>query len=352
MNNTKPQSKHFLGFPLTHFSYFFIWAIINGYLTLWMEQVAHLNGTESGAVFSMMAGISLIFQPIFGVVSDKLLFKKTLILTISIVAIFIGPYFQWVFMPILHINAFLVAFVTGTFLSFVLNGGVSVIEQYVQRASLANGFEYAHSRVGGSVAGVAASLIAGPIFLWSPNSIFWACTVAAIILTGLLLFSDKIDLENAQAAGDTSNSLNLKTVMSVFKLKNLWILAIFYMGASALYDVFDQQFIIFFKMFFHTAAQGTLVYSYMTSAQIAIEFCLMFPMPWIINKIGSRNGLIIYGFITALRILGSALAPNWIWLVGFRLLAGLEMPLLLTSIMKYIAGAFDIRLYATVYALA
>ncbi|WP_032540473.1 MFS transporter, partial [Clostridioides difficile] len=106
----------------------------------------------------------------------------------------------------------------------------------------------------------AASLIAGPIFLWSPNSIFWACTVAAIILTGLLLFSDKIDLENAQAAGDTSNSLNLKTVMSVFKLKNLWILAIFYMGASALYDVFDQQFIIFFKMFFHTAAQGTLVY--------------------------------------------------------------------------------------------
>ncbi|KAF0370012.1 MFS transporter [Pediococcus acidilactici] len=352
MNNTKPQSKHFWGFPLTHFSYFFIWAIINGYLTLWMEQVAHLNGTESGAVFSMMAGISLIFQPIFGVVSDKLLFKKTLILTISIVAIFIGPYFQWVFMPILHINAFLVAFVTGTFLSFVLNGGVSVIEQYVQRASLANGFEYAHSRVGGSVAGVAASLIAGPIFLWSPNSIFWACTVAAIILTGLLLFSDKIDLENAQAAGDTSNSLNLKTVMSVFKLKNLWILAIFYMGASALYDVFDQQFIIFFKMFFHTAAQGTLVYSYMTSAQIAIEFCLMFPMPWIINKIGSRNGLIIYGFITALRILGSALAPNWIWLVGFRLLAGLEMPLLLTSIMKYIAGAFDIRLYATVYALA
>lgn len=145
MNNTKPQSKHFWGFPLTHFSYFFIWAIINGYLTLWMEQVAHLNGTESGAVFSMMAGISLIFQPIFGVVSDKLLFKKTLILTISIVAIFIGPYFQWVFMPILHINAFLVAFVTGTFLSFVLNGGVSVIEQYVQRASLANGFEYAHS---------------------------------------------------------------------------------------------------------------------------------------------------------------------------------------------------------------
>ena len=87
----KTESKHFWGFPFSHFSYFFIWATVYGYLTLWMEQVGHLNGTESGAVFSMMAGISLIFQPIFGVVSDKLLFKKNLVILISVVGIFIGP---------------------------------------------------------------------------------------------------------------------------------------------------------------------------------------------------------------------------------------------------------------------
>ncbi|MCT6889143.1 MAG: oligosaccharide MFS transporter [Lactobacillus sp.] len=352
--DTKQESKnkHFWGFPFTHFSYFFIWATIYGYLTLWMEQVGHLNGAQSGLVFSMMAGISLIFQPFFGVISDKLLFKKNLILTIAAVAILIGPYFQWVFIPLLHINSFLVALVTGTFLSFILNGGVSVIEQYVQRASLANGFEYSHSRLGGSLAGIVASLVAGRIFLWKPNSIFWMCTIAAIILVCLLLFSDKINLDNASAAGDTSNSLDLKTVGAVFKNMNFWVLSIFYMGASAIFDVFDQQFIIFFKTFFHTAAQGTLVYSYMTSGQTIIEFFLMFPMPWIINKIGSRNGLIAYGFLTCIRILGSALSPSWGWVVFFRLIAGLEMPLLLTSIMKYIAGAFDIRIYATVYALA
>ncbi|WP_268913454.1 oligosaccharide MFS transporter [Lentilactobacillus sp. SPB1-3] len=346
------EKKNFWGFPFTHFSYFFIWAVVYGYLTLWMEQVGHLNGVQSGMVFSMMAGISLIYQPFFGVISDKLLFKKNLILTIAVAGMFVGPYFQWAFLPLMHVNSVLVAVVTGAFLSFILNGGVSVIEQYVQRASLANHFEYAHSRVGGSVAGVVASLVAGRLFIWSPNSIFWACTIAAIILVCLLLFSDKINMDNADVAGDTSDSLDWKTVLSVFKIKNLWVLAIFYMGASALYDVFDQQFIIFFKTFFHTAAQSTLVYSYMTSGQTAIEFLLMFPMPWIINKIGSRNGLVIYGLVTALRIIGSALSPNWIWVVGFRLLAGLEMPLLLTSIMKYIAGAFDIRLYATIYALA
>lgn len=350
--NTKPEKKDFWGFPLTHFTYFFVWAIVYGYLTLWLEQVGHLNASESGIVFSMMAGISLIFQPVFGVMSDKLLFRKNLVITISAAAILIGPYFQWVFKPLMSINTPLVAIVTGVLLSFILNGGVSVIEQYVQRASLANKFEYGHSRIGGSIAGIIASLVAGRLFIWKPNAIFWACTISAIILTALFVFSDKVHMENASLAGDTSNSLDWKTVASIFKLRNFWVLAIFYMGASAIFDVFDQQFIVFFKTFFDTAAQGTLVYSYMASGQTVIETLLMIPMPWIINKIGSRNGLIIYGFLTTIRIIGSALSPTWGWIIFFRLIAGFEMPLLLVSIMKYIAGAFDIRLYATVYALA
>lgn len=352
MNNAKTEKKDFWGFPITHFSYFFVWAIVYGYLTLWLEEVGHLNATESGLVFSMMAGISLLFQPVFGVWSDRLLFKKNLVITIAIAAIFIGPYFQWAFLPLMKFNTQFVAILTGILLSFILNGGVSVIEQYVQRASLANKFEYGHSRMGGSLAGIIASLVAGRLFIWQPNAIFWACSASAVVLTLTLIFSDKIHLENAAAAGDTSNSLDWKTISSIFKIKNFWVLSIFYMGASAIFDVFDQQFIVFFKTFFDTAAQGTIVYSYMASAQTVIELVLMIPMPWIINKIGSRNGLIIYGFLTCIRIIGSALAPTYGLVIFFRLLAGLEMPLLLVSIMKYIAGAFDIRLYATVYALA
>lgn len=186
----------------------------------------------------------------------------------------------------------------------------------------------------------------------SKLNFFWACTISATILTGLLLFSDKVDMDNASAAGDTSNSLDLSMIGKIFKLKNFWYLSIFYIGTSAIYDVFDQQFIIFFKSFFNSAAAGTQAYSYMTTAQIGLEFLLMFPMPWIINRIGSRNGLIAYGVILAIRIIGSALSPSLIWVIFLRLLAGFEMPLVLVSIMKYIAGAFDVRVYATVYALA
>lgn len=115
---TANKKKDFWGFPFSHFTYFFIWQIINGYLTLWMEQIGHLNGAEAGVVFSMMAGFSLIFQPAFGIISDKLIFKKNLILTISIAGILIGPYFQWLFLPLMKINSTFVAIITGIFFKF------------------------------------------------------------------------------------------------------------------------------------------------------------------------------------------------------------------------------------------
>lgn len=354
-NNAAAKGRQdFWGFPVTHFSYFFTWAIVFGYLTLWLEQEAGFNGVEAGFVFSMMAGVSLIFQPVFGIISDKLLMKKTLVLIIAVGMVFVGPYFQWIFHPFLSLGHMPAALATGVYLSFILNGGVSVIEQYVQRASLTNKFEYGHSRIGGSLAGAAASLAGGQLFLWNPNAIFWACSAAAALLTCCLLFSTKIHMENIAAVSgqNTSNKFDWKMISSIFKMRNFWVLSLFYIGTSAIYDVFDQQFIIFFKSFFDSPDEGTLAYSYMTSSQVALEFVLMLPMPWIINKIGSRNGLIAYGIILALRILGSALVPNLTLIIVLRLLAGLEMPLLLISIMKYIAGAFDLRLYATVYAFS
>lgn len=355
MNNQINEKKQFFSFAGSHFSYFFIWAVVYGYLTLWLESVAGLNGAQSGMLFSLMAGISLVFQPIFGITSDKLGFKKTLLATISIAAIFIGPFFQWMFLPLLDINPTFGVVVAGVYLSFILNGGVGVIEQYIERASWVNDFEYGHSRLGGSIAGATASLVAGRLFIWHPNAIFWACSLSAVILTILVVFFDKVDEEAAEKldlSTDECIKINKETVFSIFKLKNFWALAFFFVGAAALYDVFDQQFIVYFQSFFEDTNKGTIIYSYMTSTQIGLEVLLMIPMPYIINKIGPKKGLLAFGTITFIRIFGSALAPSYGYLVFFRLLAGLEMPLLLVSVMKYINIAFDRTLYATIYMLA
>ncbi|CUW14253.1 oligosaccharide MFS transporter [Leuconostoc gelidum subsp. gasicomitatum] len=343
----------FWSFPISHFSYFFIWAIVSGYLTLWLEQVANLNGSQAGIIFSMMAAMSLVFQPIFGFFSDKLVMKKNLVFVILGAGLLIGPYFEWAFMPLLSAtNSFSIAVITGIYLSFVLNGGVSVIEQYIQRASVTNQFEFGHSRIGGSIAGAVASFVGGRLFLINPNLIFWAATGTAMIAIIMFAFFDKINLENVDEVTDVNDKISMSDVRHLFKLRNFWVLGVFFMGASALYDVFDQQFVIFFQTFFPSVAHATTVYSNIVTIQMVIEILLMIPMPYIINKIGARNGLIIYGFITAIRIIGTALAPNWIFIVILRLMAGFEMPLVLVSIMKYINGTFDNNLYATIYALA
>lgn len=353
----REESQQFWSFAGSHFSYFFIWAVVYGYLTLWLETVAGLNGAQSGMLFSLMAGISLVFQPFFGIASDKLGFKKNLLILIAGAAIFIGPFFQWLFLPLLDFNTTFGVVVAGVYLSFILNGGVGVIEQYIERASWVNNFEYGHSRIGGSIAGATASLVAGRLFIWHPNAIFWACSISAIILTILIVFFDKVDVteDTEILAGDSSSDtskINKDTILNIFKIKNFWALAFFFVGAAALYDVFDQQFIVFFQTYFTDPDQGTVIYSYMTSTQIALEVLIMIPMPYIINKIGAKKGLIAFGTITFIRIFGSAIAPNYGFLIFFRLLAGLEMPLLLVSVMKYIDGTFDRTLYATIYMLA
>lgn len=353
--DSKSSKNQFFSFAGSHFSYFFIWAIVYGYLTLWLETVAGLNGATSGMLFSLMAGISLAFQPVFGIISDKLEFKKTLLITISISAILIGPFFQWLFLPLLSLNTYFGVIIAGLYLSFILNGGVGVIEQYIERASWVNNFEYGHSRMGGSIAGAVASLVGGQLFIWHPTAIFWACSFSAILLTVLVTVFDKVNLSNTQALSlekdDLKEKVNIETILSIFKIKNFWALSFFFVGAAALYDVFDQQFIVYFKSFFENPDQGTIIYSYMTSTQIGLEVLLMIPMPYIINKIGAKNGLLAFGAITFIRIFGSAISPNYQLLVFFRLLAGLEMPLLLVSVMKYIGGAFDKTLYATIYML-
>lgn len=123
-------------------------------------------------------------------------------------------------------------------------------------------------------------------------------------------------------------------------------------GSASLHDVFDQQFPNYFIRFFDDTSSGETLFSRLTSTQIFIEAIVMVFMPWIINRIGAKNGLFLYGVILFIRVVGTAFTDE-VWLLSFfRLLAAIEMPLMLISIMKYIISVFDVRLSATVYMLA
>lgn len=347
-------SKGFWNFGGLFYFYFIIWAIVLGFLPLWLEDVAGLNPSETGIVFSSMSLIALCYQPFLGIISDKLGFKKNLFWVVVILLMFMGPFFSFLYAPLLKANIVIGAIIGSVYLSAVFNGGVGVVESYIERVSRNNGFEYGRVRLFGSIAGATASLIGGVMFVKNPNSIFWFASGAAVFLA-VLLFMAKIEGQDHIKSGGSKgkgNEISKKAVLSIFKIKNFWYLSFLIIGTAAIYDVFDQQFPNYYVQFFSSKEYGTDIFSKLVSIQVGLEAILMIFAPVIVNKMGAKNGLILFGVLTFVRIFGSAIATGPVLLSIFRLIAAFEMPLLLVSIFKYITGVFDTRLSATIYLLA
>lgn len=344
--------KNFWNFGGLFFFYFFVWATVLTFLPIWLEEQAGLTAKESGFVFSAMSLVALCYQPFFGVISDKLVYKKHLFSSVVFMAMLMGPFFSFVFIPLLNINIYVGALLGSVYLSYVFFGGVGVVESYIERASRANHFEYGRARLFGSIAGATATFIGGIIFVINPGSIFWLASGSAVVL-GLLLYTARINQDHLTTIQhEHAEPLTKETILSIFKIKNFWMLGIFIIGTACIYDVFDQQFPNYYKHFFDTPEEGTSVFSKLVSLQTALEAIVMIFMPVLINKIGAKNGLILFGILTFVRIFGSAIAVGPVSLSFVRLIAAVEMPLLLISIFKYITGVFDLRLSATIYLLA
>ena len=116
-----------------------------------------------------------------------------------------------------------------------------------------------------------------------------------------------------------------------------------------MYGVFDQQFAIYYASLFPTVEQGNEVFGYLNSFQIFLEAGGMCIAPFIVNKIGSKHGLILAGSIMTFRMIGSGLANDPISISIIKLLHAIELSILLVSVFKYLAKNFDTRLSSVLY---
>lgn len=347
---SKVFKRDFFNYGGMFYFYFFTWAITFAFLPIWLKDNAHLNEVQSGLIFSGISLAALCYHPFFGYIQDKLGYKKNLFAIIAGAMIFFGVFFNWIFIPLLEYNFWLGLFVCSFYMSLCLYGGVGVVESYIERVSRSNGFEYGHVRLFGSIAGATASFVGGILFLQNPESIFWAASISGAILCVLLYLApvkkDVIEKTKTNNAVITKND-----VFKILKLKDFWFFALIIVGTAAIYDVFDQQFPNYYVTFFDTKANGIDTFSKLCAAQTAIEAILMIFAPVLVNKIGAKKGLLLFGVLTFIRIAGSAIFTSITMLSIFRLIAAFEMPLMLVSVMKYITQVFDVRLSASVYLL-
>ena len=115
------------------------------------------------------------------------------------------------------------------------------------------------------------------------------------------------------------------------------------------YLVYDQQFMVRFVQLFDDPAHGTELYGYLNSVQVFLEAACTFLAPFVVNKIGAKNGMIVAGSIMFVRILLSGLVDSAVAISAVKLLHAPEVPMVIISLFKYITTRFNPALSATLY---
>lgn len=328
------------------FFFFFTWSSSYSLFSIWLGQEIKLNGSATGLIFSVNAIFALCMQPLYGYISDRIGLKKHILFFISCLLVFVGPFYIFIYGPLLQYNVLIGAIIGGLYLGVAFLAGIGAIETYIEKVSRKYKFEYGKSRMWGSLGWAAATFFAGQLFNINLHINFWVASVSAIILVAII-FSVKVEMSSYEM--EKAESVTLRDVGSLFLLKEFWFFMIYVVGVTCVYGVYDQQFPIYYASLFPTESIGNQVFGYLNSFQVFLEAGMMFAAPFIVNKIGAKNSLILAGFLMGFRIIGSGLVVGPIGISSMKLIHALELPIMLIAIFKYLAANFDTRLSSILY---
>ncbi|MGV2872177.1 oligosaccharide MFS transporter [Colwellia sp. E150_009] len=346
--NTSTNNKYWL-LSCSLFSFFLTWSFGFSLFPIWLSQTIGLTGEQTGIIFSISALAALAVMPCYGYIQDKLGLGKGLLITVGVLLFLSGPFFIFVYGPLLISNFYLGAVLGAIFFSAAFSAGVGAVETYVERVSRTSGFEYGKARMWGSLGWAAATLFAGVLFNINPQYNFILASISACIFLLSIALLKVNTTNNNNLPTPKDNEVNFKDAIKILTLKEFWGFATFIMGVSCVYGVYDQQFPVYFSSLFPTKEEGNAMYGYLNSLQVFLEAAGMFLAPFIVNKIGAKNGLLLSGIIMAIRIVGSGFADDTVTISIMKLLHAAELPIMLVAIFKYISITFDNKYSATIY---
>ena len=210
------------------------WGIWWSFFQIWLTTKQGFSGTQVGTIYSFNSAITLILMFVYGSLQDKLGIKKNLLIFCVSCEVFLGPFFTWVYVPLLKSNFIVGALIGSIYLSVAFLAASPTFEALAERMSRRFGFEYGQARAWGSFGYAVAALIAGFMFTLNAYLIFWIGSVFSIVLLLVLLFikpeNDTVIVTKYESKSnnqDVNNSPSLLEILSVFKMPDLWKIVIF-----------------------------------------------------------------------------------------------------------------------------
>lgn len=259
-------------------SFFLTWSFCFSIYPIWLNQAIGLNGTQTGIVFSINAIAALFVMPCYGFIQDKLGLKKNLLWFVGVMLLLSGPFFIYVYTPLLISSLYVGAFAGGLFCSVAFFAGVGAVETYIERVGRNTGFEFGKARMWGSVGWAIATFFTGQIFNISPTLNFVLASVSALVFLVCLWFVKASD--ESKEVNLSASALKITDAIALFKDAKFWAFTTFVIGVSCIYGVYDQQFPVYFAAQFPTREEGNAMYGYLNSFQVFLEAGGMFLAPF------------------------------------------------------------------------
>ena len=167
------KNTNFWMFGLFFFFYFFIMGAYFPFFPIWLHDINHISKSDTGIIFAAISLFSLLFQPLFGLLSDKLGLRKYLLWIITGMLVMFAPFFIFIFGPLLQYNILVGSIVGGIYLGFCFNAGAPAVEAFIEKVSRRSNFEFGRARMFGCVGWALCASIVGIMFTINNQFVFW-----------------------------------------------------------------------------------------------------------------------------------------------------------------------------------
>lgn len=353
------KNQSYLQMSLVLMLFFASWAIWWSFFQIWLTSENNglgLSGSSVGTIYSTNSFVTLILMFVYGILQDKLVIKRTLLIFCSSLSVLVGPFFIWIYGPLIKSN-FIVALILGSlFLSAGFLSSAGIYEAVAERFSRFFNFKYGQARAWGSFGYAISALVAGFLFVYNPNLNFWLGSVLGLLLFLILIFwkskkENTIDKKIGDASTEASVP-NIKEILMLLKVKDVWIIIIFIMFTWSFYTIYDQQmFPDFYTKLFASPEVGQQWYGTLNSIQVFFEALMMAIVPYIMLKIGVKNTLILGVIVMFFRIGLSAIFDDPFIISLVKMFHALEVPLFSLPMFRYITLHFNTKFSATLYMI-
>ncbi|EHJ09180.1 MFS transporter [Staphylococcus simiae] len=350
------SNKSYLQSSLMFMLFFASWSVWWSFFQIWLTSSDHglgLNGNQVGTIYAANSFATLILMFIYGVIQDKLKLKRSLLIFCAAFSTLVGPFFIWLYIPLIQNTYWLGVIVGAIFLSCGFLAAVGVYEAVGERFSRFFNFNYGQARAWGSFGYAVMALVAGFTFVINPFLNFWLGSFLGLLLLLTLIFwKPEKDITPVKEHQDIDEEAvpSLKNMASLLKMKDLWKIIIFIMFSWSFYTIFDQQmFPEFYTQLFSSPSVGQQTYGTLNSVQVFLEAIMMGIVPIIMSKIGVRNTLMLGVTVMFLRIGLCGIAQGPVSVSFIKMFHALEVPLFILPIFRYITLHFDTKMSATIY---